>query len=800
MLKLVIWFFILWISLGFPQNVNAQHVNLQNVSEHSSLEAQIALYPRFEPAHRHLTWKKEAQLLLKARPEHIQAIFKRLEDEFDLAFNTLHFDANKQQYQARLTAAGILDFTLLMDWPESDQLRIGVQDSWIPAGWILTVLCMEAQELLEVLQEFGLRTHVQRDSSQGEKLIFAFKPDRDDLKLSGHLNQRGAFSLHLTPEKTPERIAPTNIYRKRVVLNVQGTLSKASAKISESVFAIDIKHRAFANLGPEEVRRIEVEGRELHERVENINGQITGTANFLGNLKQGQWTGTFAAHFPDIRFKSYDYKGLKSYPFDWRWRWPYRQYSDFEVRPRLPELASDVKRLKTLPFHEGRLQYTIDGPDFTAALMAAAAQATQSIKHEVYVFHSDRSTQKLARLYTLKAMGLKEQKGQLVPDPYAPEGVTVQLMHNHTLARRHAENITNLFKAQAKKIRHQLQEHSQDTFLYERRAKRNFQLRALDRGIVKTDHRKLILIDQSVAFVGGINLGNNYLTERAFHDVMCQISGPVVQELETAFENNWRALAAANPLAPLLGASSGPLMQTIAPPKPFDFEALPRSHAQSDFYPRMALLLHDHDTGTLLPAMLSMIRRAEHTLRIEQAYFYHPQIMDALKAAKARGVNIEIVVSYFNDEAIFERLNLNNILELKQAEGTGEIRGWLYLGKDRRYPLNPGDPTYMVHTKYISMDQKEAIVGSTNMIPRSLQSPFFGLLPSVYEHAPALFNEEVGIWIKDQKTVTALDKDLIHKDARERSVPVTEKELIALLELRGGKWELLLDRLKGLLS
>src|SRR6185312_5715543 len=56
------------------------------------------------------------------------------------------------------------------------------------------------------------------------------------------------------------------------------------------------------------------------------------------------------------------------------------------------------------------------------------------------------------------------------------------------------------------------------------------------------DHRKLLVIDGALAFVGGVGLADEFIDGRrgrAWRDLMLEISGPVVGDWQTAFARNW---------------------------------------------------------------------------------------------------------------------------------------------------------------------------------------------------------------------------------------------------------------------
>ena len=54
--------------------------------------------------------------------------------------------------------------------------------------------------------------------------------------------------------------------------------------------------------------------------------------------------------------------------------------------------------------------------------------------------------------------------------------------------------------------------------------------------LVRIDHSKLIIVDSSIAMIGGMNFAD---TVAKNHDSMVEVVGPYVQEIEKVFINNW---------------------------------------------------------------------------------------------------------------------------------------------------------------------------------------------------------------------------------------------------------------------
>ena len=61
---------------------------------------------------------------------------------------------------------------------------------------------------------------------------------------------------------------------------------------------------------------------------------------------------------------------------------------------------------------------------------------------------------------------------------------------------------------------------------------RSFQPHGED--LLHFDHRKMVVIDGRVGYVGGSGIEDHYNDER-FYDVMCRVEGPIVAQLQSVF-------------------------------------------------------------------------------------------------------------------------------------------------------------------------------------------------------------------------------------------------------------------------
>ena len=223
------------------------------------------------------------------------------------------------------------------------------------------------------------------------------------------------------------------------------------------------------------------------------------------------------------------------------------------------------------------------------------------------------------------------------------------------------------------------------------------------------DHRKLLIIDGRIAFLGGINISSVYSSaafssaskttpkrllptplaasdERKavveWRDTDLQLRGPVVAEFQKLFLETWekqhgRALAEKN-YFPQLEMVGNQVVRAIgsAPEDPFSL---------------------------IYATLISAINNAEASIYLTNAYFVpDPQLLSALKAAAQRGVDVKLILPSQTDS-------------------------WLVFHAGRRYYsrlLRAGVKIYqrrgvILHSKTALIDGVWATVGSTNLDWRS---------------------------------------------------------------------------------
>jgi cardiolipin synthase len=209
------------------------------------------------------------------------------------------------------------------------------------------------------------------------------------------------------------------------------------------------------------------------------------------------------------------------------------------------------------------------------------------------------------------------------------------------------------------------------------------------------DHRKLLIVDGSIAFLGGINISSVYSggssrkakrvgpdAALAWRDTDLQVQGPVVAELQKLFLAAWQG-------------QQGPPLQPRA--------YFPPLTAQGTQVVRAIGSSPEEAYSLIYATLLSAIGSAETSVRITNAYFApDPQLLAALVAAAARGVEVSLILPSRTDSWLAFQAGRSHYEHLLQAGvKIFERRG------------------VILHSKTALVDGVWATVGSTNLDWRS---------------------------------------------------------------------------------
>jgi cardiolipin synthase len=198
------------------------------------------------------------------------------------------------------------------------------------------------------------------------------------------------------------------------------------------------------------------------------------------------------------------------------------------------------------------------------------------------------------------------------------------------------------------------------------------------------NHRKLVVVDDSVAFTGGINLSKTYIGKSslgAWRDTFARFHGPVVKQLALHFISDWRWATDEDLDHPVIAATRrpGPLKAVALAPSPAEETA----------------------GGNLF--FIALAHAAQKRLWIATPYFVPDRdVLTALRFAALRGVDLKVLVPGHADHYLTHFAAMAYYDDLRAAGG--EV--WSY------------GPAFL-HQKVALVDDDLASVGSINLDIRS---------------------------------------------------------------------------------
>jgi cardiolipin synthase A/B len=224
------------------------------------------------------------------------------------------------------------------------------------------------------------------------------------------------------------------------------------------------------------------------------------------------------------------------------------------------------------------------------------------------------------------------------------------------------------------------------------------------------NHRKIVVIDGKRAFVGGHNVGDEYLGRHEeltpWRDTHIEVQGPAVLGAQMAFAEDWLW-------------SSGERLELSWEPVRSDAGDMAVLFVPSG--PADSL-----ETATLM--MLEAIGSARRRLWVVSPYFVpENELLCALQLASLRGVDVRILLPARSDEKL---VHLSSFSYLEDLDRAG-------VRLDR---YQPG----FLHQKVVLVDDDLAAVGTTNFDNRSMR-----------------LNFEITGWVIDREFAQGVERMLI---------------------------------------
>jgi len=240
---------------------------------------------------------------------------------------------------------------------------------------------------------------------------------------------------------------------------------------------------------------------------------------------------------------------------------------------------------------------------------------------------------------------------------------------------------------------------------------------------VNRDHRKLIVVDDEFAWLGGLNIGNEYagswvvgsaggdVNRNAWRDNAIGLSGAAARQFLHAFARTWRYVQAGGRIGKteyIYGIDvNDPHVRSRA--RSFKRRRINVAAPAPDGLvgqPDLGILASAPTTSSVLRFLLNrLIAQATSSVRLTMAYFApDDDLIDALCRAARRGAKVQLMLPAQCDvhlllvaaRSFYETL-LKNGVEVFERQGC------------------------VLHAKTMVVDERVSIIGSTNLDYRSIE-------------------------------------------------------------------------------
>ena len=361
---------------------------------------------------------------------------------------------------------------------------------------------------------------------------------------------------------------------------------------------------------------------------------------------------------------------------------------------RLPERYKPLMDLfinqdMSLPFKDNEVEVYTDGYQFFPALLEAIHQAKNHIHLFMYIFADD-------------------PLGQLVADALidkAKEGVEIRVAYDDV-------GCWNVGRPFFERMR----ENGIEVVPF-----MPVRFPSFTSKVNYRNHRKIVVIDGQVGFIGGMNIALRYVKgtgEMPWRDTMLRLTGGAVYALQRTFLIDWyfvdhTLLSDSKYYPPLLTSQANDClaqMVTSGPVTP---------------YPE------------IMQGFVRMILGARRYVYLETPYFLPSEpVLFALKTVALAGVDVRVLCPRYSDARFVEWASRSYLREVAEAG----VKVSLY-------------EAGFLHSKLLVCDDAVSTCGSTNLDFRSFENNFEANI-FIYDEAVALRLKEV--FLQDSEQAVAL--------------------------------------------
>lgn len=356
----------------------------------------------------------------------------------------------------------------------------------------------------------------------------------------------------------------------------------------------------------------------------------------------------------------------------------HHSYKEYVVPESYRPLATYLEKVADAHTSSGNVELITDTHLFMNSLLSAVNMAKEHIHIQFYIFKDDKCGRRLRDALVAKAK----------------DGVEVRLLYDSVGSWRTSTRFFDAIRSAGGSV---------ESFL---RVRFPF----LSKKANYRNHRKVVVVDGKIGFLGGCNIANRYLrglNGGVWRDTMLSVSGYGVYGLQSSFLADWFF-------------ASGTMLSDIS------YFPVPDEAGK---IPLQVVMSNPVGQWRPIPTALMMVLNSSRTYIYMQTPYLMPneQVITAMECAALSGVDVALMIPERSDNRLADYASRSYIERLLKAG----VKVYLFSGG-------------MLHAKTVVSDDMLSIIGSANIDFRSFD-----------------YNFEISAYVYDKSLATANKKQFI---------------------------------------
>jgi len=332
-------------------------------------------------------------------------------------------------------------------------------------------------------------------------------------------------------------------------------------------------------------------------------------------------------------------------------------FADKNIEQYHDIIKMNIHASRSIYSQDNAITIFIQGKDKFESLLKDIESATDTIHILYYMINNDNIGKKIVNLLTRKAH----------------EGVTVRLLYDHIGSFHTPARMFNQLKKAGGKV-YRFFPLSFGTYF----------------SINYRNHRKIVIIDGKIGYVGGMNIGDEYMglhkRIKPWRDTHLRITGTSVHSLQERFLMDWSYAS----------------MKYDLNDVNIEAKLFPTPEITGTIGMQIVSSGPDSKVEQIKRGLIKMINSAKETLFVQSPYFIPDEpFLEALQIAAMSGVDVRVMLPDLPDKQFVYHATTSYISDLLDYK----IKVYLYPG--------------FLHSKMMVMDAKISSIGTANADIRS---------------------------------------------------------------------------------